>query len=378
MKFNIEAKTFLAAFKLAGKNRGKGTEPFNGQLLLSLEGETLAVASCDGSTTLTLSLPAGEGAGEGTIALPAGHITGITEQLVDIAGDAVLEADDATAEIAWDGGSCRMPVYDAAPWPAPRIPDEEAATLALPAAGLLAGLLHTLYAVETNELLEAITAVNVRCSPEGVVLCTTDRATLATWRLAAPEGCPTASFSIPAAAAALLVDVLKAADGDVAVACDGKSLSFTGEGWRMCTYAVRHAFPAYETILGRERGTNTARVDRETLRGMVRRLHVVAGNATGKEAVHLSFAAGALLGATLTASAGDEGRGAASTETSAIEYEGADLEIHFSAARLEALLKAYSCEAVRMEMSDASSPCFFGDAAGEEPWTTVLMPVRGE
>jgi DNA polymerase III sliding clamp (beta) subunit (PCNA family) len=370
MKFTIDPSKLLEVFQLAAYNLGSDAGGPLSNFRLSLTDQVLTVASCDGATTLSFKVPVDGEHESGTLCLPAKTFIEAVKEFQGIEGPVIFSADDVRANIDWGVGCCSLPVFDTSGHPEPRTLDAETAkSFTLDAEDVLVALKATVFASQTSNINNAINAVNVRCSADGLVsFAATNLMLLSVYRVPSRESSEV-SFSIPILVAIMMMRLFKHLEGPTTFSCDGKNFVVRCGDMKMASWVLPYKYPDYESILRRERGNNVFAVEAAPLLSCVR-----CALAMGRDSVNSFSFVHDVSGVRLEAKV--PGRRTAFAQTLQAESQAGDLEIFLPALQMEDILKNIPFKRLRLVVDQPNLPCFLEDADEDINMTMMLMPLH--
>lgn len=362
MKFACERDELLTALATAARavsTRG-GTSPVLSGLRLRLDGERLEVTGSDLDLTITTSMTVG-GADPGVAILPAKLIADVVRALPK--GRVGIDVSDDVAHIAAGRTEFSLRVFPADEYP--RIEPAEGEAVTISASVMVGALQQVVRAASSDDSRPILTGVLLAPEGGGLRLVATD-----SYRLAMRDLPGTSVLAegqtvlVPSRALSEVSRLLTDAD-ELTVRFGQRDASFEVGSTVVTTRLIEGDFPNYRGLIPQGH-PNSLRVDREALLEAVRRVRLLAQEATP---VRLSMSADGLE---LIAITQDVGQAHESLEA---EFEGEPLTVAFNPEYLMDGIEVAPGDEVTLETVDALKPALIR-ASGEDDFLYLLMPVR--
>ncbi|MCU1360182.1 MAG: dnaN [Ilumatobacteraceae bacterium] len=362
MKFRCERETLAEALATAGRaaTGRTGTLPVLSGLRLELVGDRLTVTGTDLDLTIQLEVAVG-GEVDGGVVLPARLSSDIVRSLP--AGKVEVSVDDDEVKIS--GGRSQFSVRPLSLDDYPRLTTPASSAVTLDAAAFGEALRQVVRAASTDEARPILTGVMLTAENDGLRLVATD-----SYRLAVRD-LPGVSVLgadqkvlVPGRALNELQRVL-GMGGELVLRLGERDATFEIGSTRLTTRLIEGEFPNYRQLIPASH-PNTLTVDREPLLEAIRRVKILARDATP---VRLQISADGLK---LTAITQDVGN---ATEELDATAEGADLTVAFNPEYLAAGIEAVGADQITLSTIDALKPAVVR-GVGRDDYLYLLMPVR--
>jgi DNA polymerase-3 subunit beta len=362
VKFRCERETLAEALATAGRaaTGRTGTLPVLSGLRLELAGDRLTVTGTDLDLTIQLEIAVG-GDGDGGVVLPARLSSDIVRSLP--AGKVELAVDDDEVKIS--GGRSQFSVRPLSLDDYPRLTTPASSAVTLDAAAFGEALRQVVRAASTDEARPILTGVLLTAENDGLRLVATD-----SYRLAVRD-LPGVSVLgadqkvlVPGRALNELQRVL-GMGGELVLRLGERDATFEIGSTRLTTRLIEGEFPNYRQLIPASH-PNTLTVDREPLLEAIRRVKILARDATP---VRLQISSDGLK---LTAITQDVGNATEELDASA---QGADLTVAFNPEYLAAGIEAVGADQITLSTIDALKPAVVR-GVGRDDYLYLLMPVR--
>ncbi|MBI5088546.1 MAG: DNA polymerase III subunit beta [Actinobacteria bacterium] len=362
MKFRCERETLAEALATAGRaaTGRTGTLPVLSGLRLELAGDRLTITGTDLDLTIQLDIAVG-GDVDGGVVLPARLSSDIVRSLP--AGKVEVTVDDDDVKIS--GGRSQFSVRPLSLDDYPRLATPASSAVTLDAAAFGEALRQVVRAASTDEARPILTGVLLTAENDGLRLVATD-----SYRLAVSD-LPGVSVLgadqkviVPGRAPSELQRVLGMGT-ELVLRLGERDATFEIGSTRLTTRLIEGEFPNYRQLIPASH-PNTLTVDREPLLEAIRRVKILARDATP---VRLQISADGLK---LTAITQDVGNATEELDASA---EGADLTVAFNPDYLAAGVEAVSVDQITLSTIDALKPAVVR-GVGRDDYLYLLMPVR--
>lgn len=362
MKFRCERDTLAEALATAGRaaTGRTGTLPVLSGLRLELVGDQLTVTGTDLDLTIQLEIAVG-GDADGGVVLPARLSSDIVRSLP--AGKVELVVDDDDVRIS--GGRSQFSVRPLSLDDYPRLTTPASSAVTLDAAAFGEALRQVVRAASTDEARPILTGVLLTAENDGLRLVATD-----SYRLAVRD-LPGVSVLgadqkvlVPGRALNELQRVL-GLGGELVLRLGERDATFEIGSTRLTTRLIEGEFPNYRQLIPASH-PNTVTVEREPLLEAIRRVKILARDATP---VRLQISSDGLK---LTAITQDVGN---ATEELDATAEGADLTVAFNPDYLAAGVEAVGADQITLSTIDALKPAVVR-GVGRDDYLYLLMPVR--
>ena len=368
MKFKITRENLqkgLAA--VAASIPTRTTLPVLSNILIDVDGESVAMSGTDLDISVSLRVPA-EVDEEGSLTVPAKKLQELAKELpehpvkVSTKGDR-FELSCGRATFRLNG----MPRDEFPTFPAVNFGESWKIK-----GKLLQDLIRqTSFAVSTEESRPILNGVLWQLGENDMRMVATNGHRLA--RMAVPTesgGAPRVDLIVPPKALAQ-VERLFGPDDEIEVARSENHLGFRMNGTQVFTRLIEGPYPNYEQVIPRD-NDKIAIIDKATLSQALRRMAVVASDQTHR--VRMTFNNGALRFAVETPDLGE------ATEEIEADYQGDALEIGFNASYLLEVLRYMPTAEVKMAFKAperaATIEPWAKEAADRPDYLCLVMPLR--
>ena len=361
MKFRCERDVLTAALATAGRAvTNRGSLPVLSGVRLELAGDRLQVTGSDLEVTMTVTLDVA-GVADGVAVVPSRLAADIVKALPP--GAVELDVADDEAHITAGRSSFSLRLHRADEFP--RISAVEGDEVRFQADLLLDSLRQVLSAASSDEKRPILTGVLMTAEQEGLRLVATD-----SYRLAVRD---LPGVSVLASGKRVLVPSRALAElsramvepGEIVLRLGVRDASFSADGLCLTTGLIEGDFPNYQGLIPPTL-PNTLRVGRESLLEALRRVKLLARDATP---IRLQMAADGLELAAVTQ---DVGTGRESIDAT---FEGDELTVAFNPDYLVAGIEATGGDEVVIQTTDSLKPAIVRDPENDE-YLYLLMPVR--
>jgi DNA polymerase-3 subunit beta len=362
VKFRCERETLAEALATAGRaaTGRTGTLPVLSGLRLELSGDRLTVTGTDLDLTIQLEIAVG-GEVDGGVVLPARLSSDIVRSLP--AGKVELSVDDDEVKIS--GGRSQFSVRPLSLDDYPRLTTPASSAVTIDAAAFGEALRQVVRAASTDEARPILTGVLLTAENDGLRLVATD-----SYRLAVRD-LPGVSVLgadqkvlVPGRALNELQRVL-GLGGELVLRLGERDATFEIGSTRLTTRLIEGEFPNYRQLIPASH-PNTLTVDREPLLEAIRRVKILARDATP---VRLQITSDGLK---LTAITQDVGNAIEELDATA---QGVDLTVAFNPDYLAAGVEAVGADQITLSTIDALKPAVVR-GVGRDDYLYLLMPVR--
>jgi DNA polymerase-3 subunit beta len=362
VRFRCEREILAEALATAGRaaTGRTGTLPVLSGLRLELVGDRLTVTGTDLDLTIQLEVGVG-GEVDGGVVLPARLSADIVRSLPNGKVDVTADEDD----VKISGGRSQFSVRPLSLDDYPRTPTPASSAVTLDATAFGQALRQVVRAASTDEARPILTGVLLTAENDGLRLVATD-----SYRLAVRD-LPGVSVLgadqkvlVPGRALAELQRLL-GAGGELTLRLGERDATFEVGSTRLTTRLIEGEFPNYRQLIPQSH-PNTLTVDRDALLEAIRRVKILARDATP---VRLQISADGLK---LTAITQDVGNASEELDASA---EGADLTVAFNPDYLAAGVEALDTQQITLSTIDGLKPAVVRGVDSAD-YLYLLMPVR--
>ena len=362
MKFRCEREALAEALATAGRaaTGRSGALPVLSGLRLELAGDRLTVTGTDLDLTIQLSVEVG-GERDGGIVLPARLAADIVRSLGSGKVEVVADGDDVSISNGRSNFGVRPLSFD----DYPKLASPVNTSVTLPASAFGEALRQVVRAASTDEARPILTGVLMAAEADGLRMVATDSYRLAVRDLVGQQVLAADQKVLVPGRALTELQRLVGGGDDVTMRLGDRDATFEVGSTRLTTRLIEGEFPNYRQLIPASH-PNTLTVEREPLMEAIRRVKILAKDATP---VRLQMG-----GDTLRLTAITQDVGNASEELDA-QYDGSELVVAFNPDYLAAGVEACSGDAVTLSTMDALKPAVVR-GVGHEDYLYLLMPVR--
>lgn len=377
MKATINTKQLLATIQSLVKIIPmKSVNPMLENILVMATKEGIGMRASDLETTITVTIPAGEGGAsieeEGLAALPARFLLDIVKQVED--SDTRIVAKENSAEVIWEKGQSTIPAFNPKDYPdtATSIAAEDGVSFDIPGDELVDALNATLYATGDDQIRPVLNGILLDASTEGLTLVASDSHRLALRSVPQAKADKDGKFILHRRQANILKNL---ADGceNVKVRFDDQHATLLIGNASVSTRGIVGKYPNYKSVIPAN-NTNELQAEPQALIRALKRVSVCSNRSTNH--IKLTFKPD-IMGATLEIEAVDNGFGTAAYEKMGVEYTGAPLSVGFKAGFLIEMLDSFGDAPVRILLADErravlALPAEKGEGSVS---SAILMPI---
>jgi DNA polymerase-3 subunit beta len=363
VKFRCEREALAEALATAGRaaTGRTGALPVLAGLRLELVGDRLTITGTDLDLTIELTVAVG-GEGDGGVVLPSRLSADIVRSMASGKVEVVADGD----EVNISGGRSQFSVRPLSFDDYPKLASPSSSSVTLPAAEVGEALRQVVRAASTDEARPILTGVLLTAENGGLRMVATDSYRLAVRDLANHQVLGAEQkVLVPGRALSELQRLVSGATDTLTMRLGDRDATFEVGETRLTTRLIEGEFPNYRQLIPANH-PNTLTVEREPLLEAVRRVKILARDATP---VRLQMG-----GETLRLTAITQDVGNASEELDAT-YEGNDLTVAFNPDYFAAGVEACSSDSVTLSTLDALKPAVVR-GVGNDEYLYLLMPVR--
>ena len=362
MKFRCERESLAEALSTAGRaaTGRTGALPVLSGLRLELVGDQLSITGTDLDLTIQLTLAVG-GDGDGGVVLPARLVADIVRSMGAGKVEVVVEGD----EVNISGGRSQFSVRPLSFDDYPKLATPTTSSVTLPAAAVGEALRQVVRAASTDEARPILTGVLLTAENGGLRMVATDSYRLAVRDLADHQVLGADQKVLVPGRALNELQRLVGGGEELTMRLGDRDATFEVGDTRLSTRLIEGEFPNYRQLIPASH-PNTLTVEREPLLEAVRRVKILAKDATP---VRLQMG-----GDTMRLTAITQDVGNASEELDAT-YEGTELTVAFNPEYFASGVEACSSDSVTLSTLDALKPAVVR-GVGNEDYLYLLMPVR--
>ncbi len=370
MNFTISSNNLLKALMDVSKAiPSKSPLPILENFLFVLAEGKLSITASDSELTLKTAVEVESADEEGSIAVPARHVTDLLKELPD-QPLRIRTTSDSSIECSWTSGNSALPYFPAEDYPEIKTTGEDAIKVTFPAESLVDGIQSTIYATADDEIRPAMNGIFFDLEPGSTTLVASDSHKLICYTTKDVEVPEKASFILHKKPAGVLRSIIGKDVEKVEIAFDGSSAQFTfGETTMICRLVVGK-YPKYRDVIPMN-NSNILQIDRQLLLNTVKRVAVCANKASN----HIKFT---LKEGQLEISAQDLGFALAAYEKISCNYSGDELTIGFKSTFLTEILANMGCDGLVIKFADSRRAALILPAEEEaetEKVCGILMPI---
>ena len=370
MKFAISSNALLKGLMDVSKAIPTKTAlPILENFLFVLKGGRLQVTASDSELTLITSVEVESAEEEGSIAVPARHMTDLLKELPDQPLH-IRTVGESSFECSWSNGNSALPYFPADDYPEIKKTGEHAQSVEFPAQALVEGISGTVYATADDEIRPAMNGIFFDIDTDSTTLVASDSHKLICYTTGEVKASEKASFILHKRPAGVLRNIIGKDVETVSVSFDNSTVLFRfGETTMVCRLVVGK-YPKYRDVIP-QNNANILKIDRTLLLNTVRRVAVCANKASN----HIKFD---LKEGSLEVSAQDLGFALAAYEKLSCDYSGEDLTIGFKSTFLTEILSNMSCQSLVMKFADARRAALIlpsEEEAASEKICGIIMPI---
>ena len=370
MKFNVSSAELLKGLMDVSKAiPSKSALPILENFLFSLQGNVLEITASDSELTLRTAVEVESTQEEGSIAVPARHVTELLKALPD-QPVSIKTVSDSSFECSWSSGNSTLPFFPAEDYPEIKGAGEDAQKVTFPAQTLIDGIGGTVYATADDEMRPAMNGIFFDIDTLSTTLVASDSHKLICYTTDDVQAAAKSSFILHKKPAGVLKSIIGKDVESVDVVFDANTVVFTFGSTTMICRLVVGKFPKYRDVIPQS-NSNILKIDRVQLLNTVKRVSVCANKACN----HIKFD---LKPGQMEISAQDLGFAIAAYEKVSCEYNGDDLTIGFKSSFLTDILSNMTCESIVMKFADARRAALIVPSEEEtesEKICGIIMPI---
>ena len=347
----------------------KSPLPILENFLFVLKDGKLEITASDSELTLRTSLPVDLSEEDGTVAVPARHMTDLLKELPD-QPLRIKTVSDSSFECSWANGNSVLPYFPAEDYPEIKTTGEDALKVLFPAESLVDGIQSTVYATADDEIRPAMNGIFFDMEPGSTTLVASDSHKLICYTTKDVTASEKASFILHKKPANVLRSIIGKEDETVEISFDSATAQFSFGSTTMVCRLVVGKYPKYRDVIPTQ-NANVLQIDRQLLLNTVKRVAVCANKASN----HIKFT---LKEGQLEISAQDLGFALAAYEKIACNYSGDELTIGFKSTFLTEILSNMGCNGLVIKFADARRAALILPAEEEadtEKVCGILMPI---
>ena len=345
MKLTISSTNLLKALMDVSKAiPSKSPLAILENFLFVLKGNLLEITASDSELTLRTTVEVESGEEDGSIAVPARHMTDLLKELPD-QPIRIRTVSESSFECGWASGNSVLPYFPADDYPEIKTTGDDALKVSFPAESLVEGIQSTVYATADDEIRPAMNGIFFDIDLDSTTLVASDSHKLICYTTKDVKATEKASFILHKKPASVLRSIIGKDVEDVEIAFDSATAQFTFGATTMVCRLVVGKYPKYRDVIPTS-NSNVLSIDRQLLLNTVKRVAVCSNKASN----HIKLT---LKEGQLEISAQDLGFALAAYEKIICDYHGEDLTIGFKSTFLTEILANMACNTLVIKFADA-------------------------
>ncbi|MBO7610112.1 MAG: DNA polymerase III subunit beta [Muribaculaceae bacterium] len=277
MKFNIQSKLLLSHLTAVSKViSNKNAYAILDNFLFELEGERLVVTGSDMETRMTTTIDVPGAEGSGRFAIDVKRMLNLLKELPD--AGLTIEVDESTLDVSitYLNGSFNIVALNGDDYPLKAQSDGETQVLKLSSKDVCDGILHTLFAVGTDEMHPQFMGIFWDIKADGITFVASDSHKLVRYQKNNVTPNMERTFILPAKPASILSNVLdKAGKDEVVITIEDTSATFESGAYQLTCRFINGRYPNYNSVIPPD-NDKVVVVDRLTLLNALRRVAIFA------------------------------------------------------------------------------------------------------
>ncbi|MBR6283216.1 MAG: DNA polymerase III subunit beta [Muribaculaceae bacterium] len=370
MKFNIQSKLLLSHLTAVSKViSNKNAYAILDNFLFELEGERIVVTGSDMETRMTTTIEVPGAEGSGRFAVDVKRILNLLKELPDVGLAFEVNEDNLEVTISYLNGKFNITALNGDDYPLKAPSSDNEQELHLLEKDVCDGIIHTLFAVGTDEMHPQFMGIFWDIKPESVTFVASDSHKLVRYTKTELKPNTDRTFILPAKPASILSSVLdRGSNEPVRIVIDDTSATFEVGAYTLSCRFINGRYPDYNKVIPQD-SPKTVLADRMTLLTAMRRVSIFASVGG---LVKLELADG---GMRLTAQ--DLDHATSGEERILCEYNGDPLTMGFKNTDIIEVLGSIDCEQVVIKLSDQARAGIFlpGEQKKGEELLVLQMPM---
>lgn len=337
--------------------------------LFEFEGNTLKLTASDNDNTLNTSFEVTECSEDFRFAISSKILL---DSLKEISEQPVrFEIDKETLEITiyYQNGKYSMVGVNADEYPSAPAMGENSVRLSMPADVLASGISASLFAAADDEIRPVMCGIYFDLTPESVTMVASDGHKLSRCRDFSVKGAEKSAFILPKKPANLLKNLLaKESGNETMVEFDDRFAVFSLENYKLVCRLIEGRYPNYNSVIP-QNNPRKITVDRAAMLGALRRVALFSSQVS---LVKLHLQEGNMV-----ISAQNNDFSTFAEESLVCSYDGAPMNIGFSASFLIDILNNIPGAEVVIELADPSRAgvMFPAEQQENQELLMLLMPM---
>jgi DNA polymerase-3 subunit beta len=337
--------------------------------LFEFEGNTLKLTASDNDNTLNTSFEVTECSEDFRFAISSKILL---DSLKEISEQPVrFEIDKETLEITiyYQNGKYSMVGVNADEYPSAPAMGENSVRLSMPADVLASGISASLFAAADDEIRPVMCGIYFDLTPESVTMVASDGHKLSRCRDFSVKGAEKSAFILPKKPANLLKNLLaKESGNETMIEFDDRSAVFALENYKLVCRLIEGRYPNYNSVIP-QNNPRKITADRAAMLGALRRVALFSSQVS---LVKLHIQDGNMV-----ISAQNNDFSTFAEESLVCSYDGAPMNIGFSASFLIDILNNIPGAEVVIELADPSRAgvMFPAEQQENQELLMLLMPM---
>ena len=337
--------------------------------LFEFEGNTLKLTASDNDNTLNTSFEVTECSEDFRFAISSKILL---DSLKEISEQPVrFEIDKETLEITiyYQNGKYSMVGVNADEYPSAPAMGENSVRLSMPADVLASGISASLFAAADDEIRPVMCGIYFDLTPERVTMVASDGHKLSRCRDFSVKGAEKSAFILPKKPANLLKNLLaKESGNETMIEFDDRFAVFALENYKLVCRLIEGRYPNYNSVIP-QNNPRKITVDRAAMLGALRRVALFSSQVS---LVKLHIQDGNMV-----ISAQNNDFSTFAEESLVCSYDGAPMNIGFSASFLIDILNNIPGAEVVIELADPSRAgvMFPAEQQENQELLMLLMPM---
>lgn len=337
--------------------------------LFEFEGNTLKLTASDNDNTLNTSFEVTECSEDFRFAISSKILL---DSLKEISEQPVrFEIDKETLEITiyYQNGKYSMVGVNADEYPSAPAMGENSVRLSMPADVLASGISASLFAAADDEIRPVMCGIYFDLTPESVTMVASDGHKLSRCRDFSVKGAEKSAFILPKKPANLLKNLLaKESGNETMIEFDDRFAVFSLENYKLVCRLIEGRYPNYNSVIP-QNNPRKITADRAAMLGALRRVALFSSQVS---LVKLHLQEGSMV-----ISAQNNDFSTFAEESLVCSYEGAPMNIGFSASFLIDILNNIPGTDVVIELADPSRAgvMFPAEQQENQELLMLLMPM---
>ncbi len=365
MKFIASTSTLLKnLLTINGVISTNTVLPILEDFLFEIKEGKLTIFATDLETSMSASMDV-ESKEAGRIAIPARILIDTLRALPD--QPLTFDIDDKSygIEITTENGKYKLSGENGDDFPRIPVP-EDVKHVELPTETLSRAIAHTLFAVSSDELRQAMTGVYHELNEDNLTFVSTDAHKLVRYSRKDAQATEGTSFIVPKKALNLLKGALPAGN-KVRISYNDNNAFYKFDNFELICRLIDARYPDYNAVIPKD-NPNKLTIGRTDFANALKRSAIFANKTTHQVLLKIA-------GSELQISAQDLDFSNESTERLTCNYQGEDMEIGFNAKFLIEMLNVLDTDEVVMELSTPTRAGLILPSDADDDQEDILMLV---